>query len=353
MRKDIEWKKGRIQGKNAGNKSVLTFFFLLSSFFFCSAVFAQSADNLDSAVDRAKEARKLAGDFEANSYFPGEWEAAQSRYAGAGILSDKTVRNTAYNEAAAAFDRLFELAIPLYAQAREDEIMAVRGYLIELGARVSFPEYLLDADKTALLAFNQYEAKDYYSARASAANALQKFNTLETAFNAWLVRQEIRERGFADYDTDNFELGEEIISAAMDVYMKGDLAGAREKAAEALSAYNLALSNAWASYAQLRSSLAEGERLAALDMKTNIAAKEFFKIADSENTTALELLESKHYEDAAKLFIDAEAMFVIASITTLEKRRTADAAIRNANEKIRESDRIAKKAETIIKGGQR
>jgi len=331
----------------------LAFFFLISLFFFClPSVRAQTAGDPDSAITRVEKARKLAGDFEGNLYFPGEWEAAESQYAGAGLISkdsDDVIK--AYNEAADAFDRLSGLAIPLYAQAREDEIMAIRGYLISLGARKDFPEYLMDADRTALLAFTRYEAKDYYLARDTAANALQKFNVLETAFNAWFLRVEIRERGFAGYDRGNYDLGGEIISGAMDAYMAGDLAGAQEKAAEAISTYDLVLSTAWASYAELRSSLAEGERLAALDMKTDIAAREFFKIADSDNKTALELLESKQYEDAAKLFINAEAMFVIASIKTLEKRRTADAAIRNAYEKIQESDTIAKNAEMNINGG--
>jgi hypothetical protein len=340
MREEKKLGKGRILGKKARNKAVLTLFFLFFSFFFCQVVFAQPADNLKSAVTAAEEARKIAGDFEGDSYFPSEWEAAESQSTKAkNITNDINNAISAYNEAAAAFDHIFELAIPLYAQAREDEIMAVRSYLITLGARDSFYEYLRDADRTALLALTQYEAKDYYSARASAAGALQKFNVLETAFNAWLLRVEIRERGFAGYDTDNFELGGELISAAMDAYMEGDLAGAQEKAEKAQSAFNLALSNAWADYAKLRSSLAEGERLAALDMKTNIASNEFFKIADAENKTALELLEAKDYENAARLFIDAEAMFVISSITTLEKRRTADAALRNADERIRESNR--------------
>jgi len=307
-------------------------------------VWAQTAGDLDSAFAGAQESRKKAGDFEANLYFPGEWEAAEGKYAQAQLISDLNKSITTLNEAADAFDRVFGLAIPLYAQAREDEIMAVRGYLTTLGARDSFPEYIMDADKAALLALTQYEAKDYYTARDSAAKALQKFNVLETAFNAWLLRQEIRERGFAGYDPERFELGDEIITGAMDAYMADDLEGAWKKAEEALAMYNLVLSTSWASYAELRSSLAEGERLAALDMKTDIAAREFFKIADSENKVALDLLESKQYEDAAKLFIDAEAMFVIASITTLEKRRAAAAAIRNANEKIQESDRIARNA---------
>jgi HEPN domain-containing protein len=218
----------------------------------------------------------------------------------------------------------------------------------------------LDADRTALLALTQYEAKDYYSARESAAYALQKYNVLETAFNAWLLRQEIRARGFEGYDPDNFELGGEIISGAMDAYMADDLTGAREKAEEALSTFNMVLSTSWASYAELRSSLAEGERLAALDMKTDIAAKDFFRMADSDNKTALDMLRAEKYEDAARLFINAEAMFVVASITTLEKRRTADAALRNAqetsvgiqdNEYLLENRRLIKLAEEAFSKG--
>ena len=331
--------------------------FIVSFAVYMPSVWAQTADSLSSAIAATEENRRIAVDFEGNSYFPGEWEAAESQYARAGLIkdssddTDNTIR--AYNEAAAAFNRVFDLAIPLYAQAREDEIMAQRAYLITLGAKDSFPEYLMDADRTALLALTQYEAKEYYSARDSAAKALEKFNFLETAFNAWLLRQEIRARGFAGYDPDNFEIGGEIISGAMDAYLAGDLAGAREKAEDAISTYKLVLSTSWASYAELRSSLAEGERLAALDMKTDVAAKEFFKIADSENKIALELLESKKYEDAARLFIDAEAMFVIASITTLEKRRTAAAALRNAAEKIQESDKIAEDAKIIIEGNSK
>jgi hypothetical protein len=347
MRAERRAKKGRIFERKAGNRIFLAFFMLTFSFFFCClpSVWSQTADDLGSALARVQESRKKAGDFDGSSYFPGEWEAAEGIYAKAGLLpkgSSEAIK--AYNEAADAFDRLFGLAIPLYAQAREDEIMAERGYLITLGARSFFPEYLLDADKAALLALTQYEAKDYYAARDSAAKALQKFTVLETAFNAWFLRVEILARGFAGYDPEQFDLGGEIINSAIDTYMAGDLEEALIKAEEALATYNLVLSNSWASYAELRASLAEGERQAALDMRTDIAAKEFFRIADSDNKTALALLKSKKFEDAARLFIDAEAMYVIASITTLEKRRAAAAAIKNANEKIRESDRIVRNA---------
>jgi len=315
-------KKGRIHEKKS-------YFLLpiLAFFVFLPSVWAQTADDLSSALARAQEARKKAMDFEGNLYFPSEWEAAEGLHISALLMSNNNrlinESISTFIEAADAFDRLSELAIPLYAQAREDEIMAIRDYLITLEAREEFPEYLLDADRTAVQAFTLYEAKDFYSARDSAAKALKKYNVLETAFNSWLLRVEIQDRGFKGFNPDTFELGGEIISGAMEAYMAGDLEAALEKAEEALSTYDLMLSTAWASYAGLRSSLAEAERLAALDMKSDIAAKEFFKIADSDYKAALDLLESKQYEDAAKLFINAEAMFGIAGITTLEKRRTA------------------------------
>jgi hypothetical protein len=324
----------------------LAFFILLPS------VWAQTADSLNSSVDRANEARKMTGDFEGSAYFPGEWETAENQYKEAGLLAKKPGDEAilAYNMAADFFEKLFELAIPLYAQAREDEIMALRGYLIDLGARNYFYEYLLEADKAALLAFSLFEEKNYYSARDSAAFALRKFSVLDTAFNAWLLRVELKERGFQGYEPESFEIGDETIIEAMDAYMKDDLQTAQVKAEKALSMYNMALSNAWVNYAELRSSLAEGERLAALDMKTNIAAKEFFGMADTENKTALDLMEAKQYEDAAKLFIDAEALFVIASMSTLEKRRTAATAIKNANEKIQESEKLARNVVLFIEG---
>jgi len=331
---------------------ILAFFFCISSFFFCMA---QTAESLNSAISGADEARKRAADFESNEYFPGEWESAENQYAEAGLLAEKPGDEaiSAYDEASGSFDRVFELAIPLYAQAREDEIMAIRGYLVELGARDSFHEYILNAENTALMAFGQYEAKDYYAARDTAALALKKFTILEMAFDAWLIRQELLERGFEGYGIEDFDIGNEAINGAMGAYLADDLETAQYKAEIALSRYRAALSSAWFYYAELRSSLAEGERLAALDMKTDIAAKEFFEKADFYNKAALNLMESEQYEAAARLFIDAEAVFVIASITTLEKRRAAVAAIKNANKKIQESERIARNADIISNGGSK
>ncbi|MDR0494980.1 MAG: hypothetical protein LBG95_05065 [Treponema sp.] len=296
---------------------------------------------------RAEEARKKAADFESSAYFASEWEAAEAQYADA--VAQKT--QEAYNAAADAFDAVFTLTIPLYAQAREDEIMALRGNLISGGIRDYFPEEFTRADKIAVSARDQHIAKDYYTARDTAAEALTMYQTMGSIYNAWLVRYEIEQREFQPHDQDNFNSAGEVFNRAMAAYRQNDLAAARENADEALQRYNLVLSTAWAIYAELCFSKAKSERQTALDIKANIAMKELFSEADSSYKEAEVTYAAKDYEDAANLYIIAEALFISANESTTEKRNRAADLINQANEKIEESEEIAKQGEIAMKGG--
>jgi hypothetical protein len=317
-----------------------------------------TATEIGAAINRAEEARQKVIDFDGHTYFPSEWEAAEEKYTQAKLTQQKgteAVRMVvaAYDAATEAFEPIFEMAVPLYAQAREDEIMELRGELIAAGVRDYFPEPFSLADKTALTALDQYENKEYYPARDTALKTISMYQTLTTAYNAWLVRNEIEERGFDGYDPDNFDRAGEILSDAMDAYGKGDSAAAQENADEALNRYNLVLSTGWAAYAELRSSFAGSERQAALDMKANIATKELFGEADASYKAATDSYSAKNYEEAAKQFIDSETLFIISSISTSDKRRNAAETIREANEKIEESGETARQAEIVLEGGSR
>ena len=317
-----------------------------------------SAGQLDAAIARTDDAREKAGVFESPAYFPSEWEAAEAQYAHARSISmdtdaDVTRALDAYRIAADSYDSILMLTLPLYAQAREDEIMSLRDLLIATGARASFPEYLSPADRTALLALDQFEAADFFPAKNSAARALSMYQTLTIGYDAWLLRWEIHERGFELYEPDQYDRAEEVAGDGIDAYEAGNIPAALENAEEALLRYRLVLSIAWAGYAELRSSLAEGERLAALDTKTDIASRTLFSMAESDNKAAQDLLKLERYEEAAKLFINAEAMYVIASMSTMEKRRTAATVIREAHEKIEESGRITRRIDHSVEGGSR
>jgi len=211
--------------------------------------FAQAGD-LNTAAARANEARTKAGDFEGYFYLPARWNAAETLFATA--EAQKTP--AAYNAAADAFDSVFNQTIPLNAKAREDEIMALRGNLIRAGIRDTFPEYLLSADRIALKALEQYEGKDYYSAKKTADEALLLYQVLANITEAGKLRQEIKDSGFESFDQGlvtermmvserspqyNYTIAGNMLSEGMNAHAAENYFLAWEKTAEALLKYRL------------------------------------------------------------------------------------------------------------------
>ena len=315
-------------------------------------------EGLKDLTARMEEARKRAIDFETPSYFPSDWEAVESQYAAVGQMA-KT--NDAEVQQAAsltititdAYDDLFKKTIPLYVQARDDEIMAVRDELIGTGLTDVFPGYLQNADEIALLALEQYDNEDYYKARDTAVAALNEYETLLTGARAFLKRQEIVDRGFSMYDPENFAKADEIALTAVGKYEAGDKKAAVESAEEALLRYNVVLANSWIAYAGDQRASASSERELAIENKANIAVRESFREADAVFNNAEENFKAQKFEEAAVLFTESEALFTLAGQDTEEKRKRAMETIRIAEEKIEGSSETATEAEKIIEGGSR
>jgi hypothetical protein len=319
---------------------------------------APTTSGLDEAKAKAEDARKRAMDFESPAYFPSDWEAAEAQYTAAGNMPKSTAgeiqqATASYNRAADAYDELFRKTVPLYAQAREDEIMAAREELIATGFTNSFPDYLQNADKIALEANEQYEAGKYYEAKDTAAKALNEYQTLMIGARIFLARQEIVDRGFWKYDSNNFDKADEVTINAMNEYEAGNREAAVTNAEEALLRYNLVLSNGWTAYSADRRNSAALERELALSERANIAARDSFREADVIYNQAEGAFSSGNFQNAAVLYTDAEALFAIARHETEEKRLRAIETIRLAEEKIDESNETAIEAERIIEGGSR
>ena len=307
-------------------------------------------EELQAAVTRARDYRELALLFGAESYFPSEWEDADAFFAGITATGDMGGAIADYNAAGDAFASIFRLSVSLYAQAREDEIMMIRDGLVAASARASFPELFAPADRAALVALDKYEAGEYRAARDSAATAYVMFRVLETAFGAWQTRGEIFRRQFIDYAQDNFDRAEEILGEAIYVYLAGDFPLALENAIEAQARYSLVLSAGWAALAENRSSLARTERIAAVEARANvnIAAREVFGRADSLYDMAVDSMQGEYFREAAEQFADAVALYAYARVSTLERRRAAAEAIKEANRLIEEQIRAAQGAELNI-----
>ncbi|MDR2543612.1 MAG: hypothetical protein LBC80_09250 [Treponema sp.] len=302
-------------------------------------------------IAKVQAARQRAIDFESPVYFPSEWETIEAQFEAARNTPGTSAET--FDEVAAAYDEIFGKTIPLYAQAREDEIMLARKTLIDSGFTQEFPEFLKNIDDIALLAMEQYEAEDYYTARETATKALSEYETLLLGARVFLVRQEVITRGFNDYDGENFIKAEEVACEALEEFGTDNIEAAITKAEEALLRFNLVLANGWPAYASDRQAYAENERELALAERANIASRELFREADAvfEQAGADHALENFH--DAALHFIDAEALFAIARLDTGERRQRAEAAILAAEERIEESNETALEAERIIEGGIR
>jgi len=299
------------------------------------------------ARNKTDQARKQALDFEGNKYFPSDWDSAESQYVAAANDAGK------FNALTEVYNDLYKKAVPLYAQAREDELMAIREQIIATGFADLFPQYLKNADDLALAAKQKYDAGDFYAAKEAADTALNEYNTLLTGAKVYLTRQEIINRGFTQYDPDNFSKADEIAQKAIDAYDSGDKEAAKTNAEESLVRYNIVLSNGWTLYAAERKEDAEKERQLAVAERANIASKETFRRGDASLETANESYEAEVFSEAALAFIEAEAIFSVSRKETEEKRVRAEEAIKTAEEKIEESSGSALEAEKIIEGGSK
>ncbi|MDR0320527.1 MAG: hypothetical protein LBI28_03420 [Treponema sp.] len=295
---------------------------------------------------RADEARRKAMDFQSPEYFPSEWEALEAQYAAASNATE-------YNTVAAGYNELFNKTIPLYAQAREDEIMSAREELIASGLMEYYPQFLKDADDIALSAKSQYEAGDYYPARDTAARALKEYENLLVGARVYLSREEIINRGFLKYDPENFARADEVGQTAVEQYEAGNKDGALASLEEAQLRYNIVLANGWTIYSAERREIAAAERQLAVADKANIAVRDTFREGDALFNQAEESYAAEKFQEAAYLYIDSEAIFAVSRQETEEKRRLAEEAIRLAEEIIEESNETAIEAERIIEGGSK
>jgi hypothetical protein len=315
---------------------------------------------LDSAIARAESARTHAVGVNASSYFPADWDSAETGYnAARGADADRStaagVQDAArrYNAAADAYDELYRKALPLYAGDLRDEVLRARAAAIEAGVDETAPEYLVPADTAALDAEDRYYAEDYDEADRAAHEALDRYRALKTGADAFQVRQIIMRQDFSGFDPDNFRRADEALIAAADAYEADAVADAMKNAEESKLRYDLVLKAGWASYAAQLQALARRERENAINAKADRAVKADFEAVDRVYTQAESAFRSSGYEEAAGLYIRSEAGFVAVTQAAEEKRLLAEAAIQAAEKKLAESEDAAQAAEVILEGGAR
>jgi hypothetical protein len=311
-------------------------------------------DALDAAAARAERERKLASDFGASVYFPGDWESAEAAYGA--IRADRTSPQGAaeaerlYNEAADRYNEIFRRALARHVQDLEAEIAQARAEALAAGIADIAPAYLDTADRAAGAAGDLFNAGDYYRAEEAGREALDRYRALAAGAEAFTLREEIVRLDFSGFDADNFKRGEDAFNAALDAYEEGVPAAALNGASESRLRFGTALKAGWAAYAAQVRALAQGERQNALNAKADVAVKNDFTAIERVFTQAESAYRSEGYEEAVNLYVKSEAGYVALAQAAEEKRRIAQAAINAAEKKLAESEAAAVNADEILEG---
>jgi hypothetical protein len=325
-------------------------------------------DNLQKALARVDTSRKQALDIEAPEYLAPEWEAAEGQYAeaknnvGEATLGDVKKTIALYEAAAETYDNLARRCVPLFYEDLSDEILQARTGAIDGGIREVSPSRLEVADLRIDEALEQYEAgnaatansdaaENYYAAAAAAFDALDRYRALILGVRSYRLGEEIEERGFADYDPENYGLAEEALDHGIAAYDGGDTETALAQAEEAFLRYTLVMNEGWLGYAGGLKLSVETERQNALDAKANVAVKKDFDNADGLYTRGTAAYNAKDYAAAAEYFSQSIPLFSNAVKTAEQKRVIAEEAIQTAETRISQSEQTAREAETVLQGG--
>jgi len=199
-------------------------------------------NSLNDAAARAAASRKLAGDFNASSFFPSDWESAESLFNQAEQQKNTSTRDGAqdsaarYTRAADAYDALVDKIYAPYYEKKAGELSDARLAAVNAGAGELVPDYLLEADNAVDDAEQKYQAKDYYGAKAAADDALSMYLALRDGVAAYNVREEIAES--AEELVPDYLLSVDTIGLdAIDKWEAKDYSGAKDGADAALSMY--------------------------------------------------------------------------------------------------------------------
>ena len=298
---------------------------------------------LAAAEARAEAARQLVMDFDGQSSFPSEWQAADALFAEAGqekrTGSSQEIQDsiTRFDSAADAFEAMTAQTLARYFENMEREITSARNAAVAAGALTTSPDMLLEADYAATDAYNKFLENEFYTARDTVRSALAMYGAIETGLRAYAVRQEIAESA-GELATEALQEADAAFTALFEKWDAGDFTAARDSAAVVLVMY---LQTA---------ALTERER--ALSFRADVAARSDFSPAQALFTRANTAFGAQNLEEAGSLFTESRPMFAEAARLAQERQLTAEEALRLANERMAESNEIAINAERILEGGE-
>lgn len=162
-------------------------------------------------------------------------------------------------------------------------------------------------------------------------------NLAQLQAEAQELQATIEQYGLAEYEPDEFGLGEAAYLRAQDE-VADDPQNAADSYEEAIGHYGVVISRGFPTLLVDRQSEVEGARQSAIDSRARTAATASFEEAEEVLATAIELREAGSYEDSFATFADAEERFNSSRETAERRRDEARAALDRLDQRMRETE---------------
>jgi hypothetical protein len=268
--------------------------------------------DLEDAAARAEKSRQQAMDVGAETYFPNDWNNAESalqaaKEAGTETTDEITEAAAQFTAAANAYDDVAKKSSPLFTKERDDASRALQAAIARLDqsrkqatdarGQANFPNEWRDAESK-----NQAAQGAKKATAAEMKAAVPLYTTAADAYD--------------------------------DIVRKG--------AARASEEGQKNMNDAKA--------LADKARQAAMDAKANLAVPDDFNKADGVYRTATTAFNAKSFGPATDGFKQAATQFTAAANAVDAKRRQADDAVAKAKTKSAESATHAKNMGQLMDG---
>ena len=191
-----------------------------------------SLNALSRAANRAAAARKLVMDFEGPSFFPEDWQSAETLYDNAVQSRDASTSQSVeasrlrYEQAAAAYEAMIDKTYAAALDYATTELNNARDAAISAGANSLIPDELLDADNTVADAYEKYLAKDYYGAKDAALEAYDKYSLQKYGIDIYNIREEALRLGAEELIPDLLAEADDLALEGIDKYFAKDYDGA-------------------------------------------------------------------------------------------------------------------------------
>ncbi|GMO49042.1 MAG: hypothetical protein Ta2G_05580 [Termitinemataceae bacterium] len=185
---------------------------------------------------------------------------------------------------------------------------------------------------------------------------VENLGELLTAANE--QRSEILANGFEKNDTSSFKIGEDALERASRAYNSSDGKGtskvdpkAIQDASLALNSFRILLDSGWmAKIDTARKASAEAQQ-AALKLRADVAVKDNYNTAAEIHNRGAAAYRNRDWQNSYNFFVESKPLFDAAAISAAEKKRFAEMALKNAEKKLSESEKLAMDAEKLLEQG--